>query len=325
MPVPALPAVLLVLAVAAAACSPGSGESAGDQPEAAVDEVAAPGQLTEHTATVDDLERTWSVYAPAPLPDDGRRLPVMLVLHGTGDTGAGIRRGIGDDLVRHAESGGFVIAYVDGHENNWNECRAESDWPAKDQDLDDVGLMREVVDGIREDLGTDVVDDRVFALGFSSGGHMAIRLGLEAPDLVDGVAPVAANLPAPDNLDCEASGEPVTTMFVQGREDPINPIAGGEVLVGSGPFTESRGEVVSARRGAEWFAENNGIDRPPESGREGDAELSTWEGEQPVRLVVVDHSGHSFPTDSGRWGNDGGARYDAPGAIWEFLDTETQG
>lgn len=271
------------------------------------------GPVSEDSLTLDGLERTWTTYSPGGSHTPGA--PILLVLHGTGDTASGIRRGIGPEFERLADDHGFTIAYVDGHRNNWNECRVEGDWPAKEDDLDDVGLMRGVVDEIG-------ADGPVYAVGFSSGGHMAMRLALEAPDLVDGVAPVAANPPAPDNQACEVSGEPVPVMFVQGREDTINPVDGGEVRVGSGPFASSRGEVLSAADGAEWFAQHNGVaDGPaPTTERDGDAETTMWEGEDPVRLAVVDHVGHSFPTLTGRWGGDGGARYDAPGQIWRFFD-----
>lgn len=283
-------------------------------------DTVSPGSYTHHATTLDGIERTWNVYTPDAGPSDGP-MPVVLVVHGTGDTGDGIRSGIGPDLEREAEEHGFIVAYIDGHDNNWNECRVAGDWPAKEKNLDDVGLMRHVVDGIHHDLGHDTVDvSRTFAIGFSSGGHMVQRLAYEAPDLVSGIASVNANVPVDDNNACTDSGEPVPVIFIQSREDPMNPFDGGEVVVGAGIFAESRGEVRSAQASAEWFAERNGVSAEvSDPVRDGDAEITTWDGEFPVRLISVDHSGHSFPTTTGRWGNDNGARYDSPGAIREFF------
>lgn len=304
--------------IAAAACTP-TGMASGDPDSTLADPAGAvqsdrdeSGSLTRHSAMVDDLERTWLTYVPSGV--DGITAPLLIVLHGTGDTASGIRGGIGPDFEKLADEHGFSVAYVDGHRNNWNECRSEGDWPAKERDLDDVGLVREVA-------RAHASQGPVYAVGFSSGGHMAMRLALEAPDLVDGVAAVAANPPTADNQTCDDAGEAVPIMFVQGREDSVNPLDGGEVLVGSGPFASSRGDVFSAVDGGEWFAERNGavIDPAPVTERDGHAETSTWQGPDPVRLVVLDRSGHSFPTLSGRWGLDGGARYDAPGQIWRFF------
>lgn len=287
------------------------------------------GGYSSHAATLDGVKRTWDVYTPESGESDGSPLPVVLVIHGTGDTGAGIRSGIGQDLERLAERDGFIVAYVDGYGNNWNECRAAGDWPAKQQDLDDVGLMRHVVETIHGDSGDSAAAASVYAIGFSSGAHMAQRLAYEDPDLVSAVASVNANVPADDNLNCTDEHEPVPILFMQGREDPINPFDGGEVALRSGANALSRGTVRSAEDSAEWFAARNGIadTGSPTTVRDGDAEVTTWgdasdgsPGDSPVRLIAVDHSGHSFPTSTGSWGNSGGARYDGPGAIWDFFN-----
>ena len=310
---------IVTTAVVCACASSGSTPPGSEQPGAEPPRFQsdADGPLVRHSTTLDGEQRAWSTYSPG--ASQASDAPLLLVIHGTGDTGYGIRRGIGPDLEHLADEHGFTIAYVDGHQNNWNECRSEGDWPAKERDLDDVALMRRVVDSVGS-------SGPVYAVGFSSGGHMAMRLALEAPDLVDGVAAVAANPPTEENLQCDPAGDPVPIMFVQGREDPINPIDGGEVIVGSGPVAKSRGEVYSAVDGAAWFARHNrvaGDATVPAAVRDGDAETITWEGAAPVRLVMVDRVGHSFPTLSGRWSRDGGARYDAPGQIWHFFSVET--
>lgn len=303
------------------------------------------GGYSSHAATFDGVNRTWDVYTPesgGSGRSDEAPLPVVLVIHGTGDTGAGIRSGIGRDLERLADRDGFIVAYVDGYANNWNECRAAGEWPAKQQDLDDVGLMRHVVETIHGDSGDSGDSDAsdvaapVYAIGYSSGAHMAQRLAYEAPDLVSAVASVNANVPVDDNFNCTDEHQPVPILFLQGREDPINPFDGGEVLLGSGANAVSRGNVRSAEDSAEWFAQRNGIEGTdsPTTVRDGDAEVTTWgdtSGGSPsgppddstVRLIAVDHSGHSFPTSTGSWGNSGGARYDGPGAIWDFFKSAT--
>lgn len=304
-----LASALVVTAVAA--CTP-TGPEAGEATTTAAQASTGSGTVATHATRIDGIERTWTSYTPAGV--DAATAPVMILLHGTGDTGSGFRSGIGPDFEKLADERGFTLAYPDGYRNNWNECRRDGDWPAKERDLDDVGLMREIV----HTLGTS---EPVYAVGFSSGGHMAMRLALEAPDLVASVAVVAANPPTADNQGCDVGSRSVQIMFVEGREDPINPIDGGEVVVGRGLSAVSRGDVVSAAAGAEWFAERNGAvaGSGPSTVRDGAVETTTWKGAHPARLVVLDHVGHSFPTLSGRWGQEGGARYDAPGQIVSYL------
>jgi len=260
---------------------------------------------------LDGVERTWRTYSPMPMRADS---PILLVLHGSGGTGAGLRDAIGADIEKVADEHGFVVAYVDGYRNNWNECRVGGRWPAKVAGVDDVALMRHVV----ESIGTG---GPVYAVGFSSGGHMAMRLALEASDLVGGVGVVAANPPVVGNQSCVTDGDPVPMMFVEGREDPINPLSGGEVRVRAGSSQGSRGEVLSAADGARWYARHNGVGTVPERGpeRAGGVESTVWDGADPVRLVVLDDTGHTFPTASGGWGPSGAEPYDAPGEIWRFL------
>lgn len=295
----ALAAIFLVPLVAACTAT---GTPA--PPSSLVGGAEAAAGIETRSETIDGLDRTWLTYTPPGIR--GGQVPTVVVIHGTGDSGAGIRSAIGPELERLAEAEGFRLIYVDGFQGNWNECRAEGRWPAKDLRLDDVGVVREAV----EASGSA---GPVFVVGFSSGGHMAMRLALEAPDLVAGVAPVAASPPVVGNQTCDTAGAPVPVMFVEGREDRINPVDGGEVVVGSGRSAVSRGDVLSAADGAAWFARHNGLDTDgtPAPLRSGAANTWTWEGEDPVRLVVVDGVGHSFPTAS--------AGYDAPGEIWDFF------
>lgn len=303
--------VSALVLTAVAACTPTESQ-AGETTATAAQASTGSGTVATHSTAIDGLERTWTTYTPAGV--DAATAPVMILLHGTGDTGDGFRSGIGPDFEKLADERGFTLAYPDGYQNNWNECRRDGDWPAKERDLDDVGLMREIV----QTVGTS---EPVYAVGFSSGGHMAMKLALEAPDLVTSVAVVAANPPTPDNQGCDLGNRGMPMMFVQGREDPINPLEGGEVVVGRGPSAVSRGDVLPAVDGAEWFAGRKSAGPGPGRAqvREGDVETTTWQGAFPVQLVVLDHVGHSFPTQSGRWGQEGGTRYDAPGEIVDFL------
>ncbi len=58
---------------------------------------------------------------------------------------------------------------------------ATSPWPA-----DDVKFIRQIADDVLQQLATDPL--RIFVAGFSSGGAMCARLGVEASDLIASVA-----------------------------------------------------------------------------------------------------------------------------------------
>ncbi|MDF8262806.1 alpha/beta hydrolase family esterase [Luteipulveratus flavus] len=286
--------------------------------ESAPPEPTLPGRLERHRTVLDGRERTWTTYVP-----DGLRgpAPLLLVLHGSGDDGAAVRRQTGYAFDRLADRHGFVVAYPDGYRGNWNEPRIGGRFAAKELGLSDVDLLRDVA------TSSDEVDPRrVYATGFSSGGQMALRLALEAPDLVAAIAPVAANVPTTANLAATDLGMPVPALFVTGTADPMNPYGGGEVRLYG---TRRRGRVRPALEGARWFAERNGItgdaavERISDRGSDGAwVESHHWAGSEPVRLLSVHGGGHHYPAVGVR-----GRRLlgpspqllDTPARVWEFV------
>ncbi|MDO5499572.1 MAG: PHB depolymerase family esterase [Propionibacteriaceae bacterium] len=302
-------AVAVVVAVVAAlslpACS-ATGVTSPSQTSPGINEIARQGTLSQHTATLDGLERTWQTYVPAHLDGPGA---VIVLFHGSGDTAQGIRAWVGSYFERIGDENGVIIAYPDGFESNWNECRREGSWPAKERGLDDVGFARTIVDRLEADLGPGSIDrDRVFAAGYSSGGHMAMRLGREADDLVRAIAVVAANPPVAANQTCADQESPMPAVFIQGVRDTVNPFEGGEVRV-FGPGG-SRGHVMSATEGAQWYADVNGAGAPTPGSAPDRVQITDWSGDHPVRLVAVADEAHNFPLSS----------FHGPNGIWAFLD-----
>src|SRR5690606_32663366 len=82
-----------------------------------------------------------------------------------------------------------------------------------------------------------------------------LRIALEQPQLLAGVAAVAASLPTADNLACQTVDGATPVLFMNGTRDPINPFNGGRVtLFGFG----DRGNVRSSDQSALYFAERAG-------------------------------------------------------------------
>jgi polyhydroxybutyrate depolymerase len=144
--------------------------------------------------------RSYAFYAPANLAPGA---PLVLALHGSMGNAEQMRRGTGYAFERLADRHGFVVAYPEGYEGHWNDCRKEASFAARRLRIDDVGYLRALVGRFRSEYGVD--STRVYAVGVSNGGHMIYRLALEAPDLVRAVAAVAANLPAAGNMECTPS------------------------------------------------------------------------------------------------------------------------
>jgi polyhydroxybutyrate depolymerase len=208
-----------------------------------------------------------------------------------------MRRICGDLLERLARQRRFAVAYPDGFEGHFDDLRRKATYSARRLKIDDVGFTRAMVILMAREYSID--PGRVYALGYSNGGAMVLRLALETPDLVAGVISISANLPTADNIDCPiVDGRHTAVVLIEGTADPINPYLGGRVSIfGLG----DRGPVLSAQKSAEWFAQRYGL--KPDTGpkpvlRQGGlvASWQDWGADRPlVRLVTIQGGGHTIP------------------------------
>ena len=85
------------------------------------------GKLTKGTLEVSGWKRTYLTYVPRGLK---KGAPLVVVMHGTGESGARIRRVTGYGFDRLADEQGFAVVYPDGYEGYWNACNVVGDYSA---------------------------------------------------------------------------------------------------------------------------------------------------------------------------------------------------
>lgn len=251
----------------------------------------APGEteptVEAHRLSVADRERTFALFDPrhgaaggvasgAALPTANPR-PLVLALHGT-DGGASRLRGfLGGDLERVAASRGWLVAYPEAVGGVWNECRRRAGSRPRSMGVDDVAFLRALVERLVRERRAD--PSRVFAMGYSGGGHMAFRLAMEAPSLVAGVAVFGASPPVEEASVCEPAPGAVAVMIVNGTDDPVNPFVGGDAIA---PTGTPLGPVMGSEEGARFFDALAG-------------------GRAEVRLVRIEGGGHVVPGPASRF------------------------
>jgi len=260
-------------------------------------EPALRGEFQNRSLKVGERERSYLVYSPARAPP---RPALLVVFHGSMGSPHAIRIQSGFEFDRLAEANGFIVAYPQGYEGYWNDCRTAAHYSARRLAIDDVGFFEAMIADLLETRGID--PDRVYVVGASAGGHMVYRLALERPRIVAGAAVFAANLPTPENLDCEQEDVPPPVMIVNGTRDPINPDQGGDVTLFG---MDSRGSVRSTPATAAFFARARGSEGPDVdtlgSGgflRAGPVERTVWRdqnGRPDVVLLSVIGGGHVIP------------------------------
>jgi polyhydroxybutyrate depolymerase len=137
--------------------------------------------MTRDEIEVDGRRRTFAVVGE---PDGAAGRDLVLVFHGSRQDGEKHRAFTGQVFDALAADGAAVVAYLDGYRGNWNDARRESRFPARLEDVDDVGFARAVIARLAQ---THAIDrDRVLAVGYSNGGQMVMRLLHEAPELLAG-------------------------------------------------------------------------------------------------------------------------------------------
>ncbi len=139
----------------------------------------------------------------------GDALPVVMVLHGRGLTPAAMER------ISHLLPvvGRAITVYPAGWSRSWNAggcCGV-----AHRQDVDDTAFLAAAV---HEVLATqpDASSHRVYLVGYSNGGRMAMRMACASPGLFAGLAAVEAVPVAP----C-ATTVPLPTVVVASTGDPL--------------------------------------------------------------------------------------------------------
>jgi polyhydroxybutyrate depolymerase len=243
--------------------------------------------------------RTWIEYVPAKL---AMHPALVIALHGSMGSGQQARaESFGYDFDLLAEQEGLIAVYPQGYLGHWNDCKVKGPFLAKREKVDDLGFLRALVPRLVEDHNADPT--RVYVTGISNGGSMTVCLALQTPDFARAYAVVSASVPTPENMALKPTGLPVSILFMNGTDDPINPWQGGDVVLW--PVLGSRGPVLSAQGSVDYFRKLAGLETPPKVTRFPDLDMSDgstiveslWSGpgKHSVALYTIRGGGHSAP------------------------------
>jgi polyhydroxybutyrate depolymerase len=210
-------------------------------------------------------------------PRGGRRVPLVVVLHGRDTTPA-------QELVRTgfaglAADGAAVLAYPAGIGRSWN-ARTGCCATAAKLHVDDVGFLRALIPAIEAHAPVD--PSRVYLVGYSNGGRLALTAACALPGPIAGVATYGTAEPAV----CPAGHAPVPVLIGYGSRDPHAApgyVPGGTI---TGPVTAAGWRSVDGCTGA------------PATTTAGPATVREWascRGGGRVALVRWDGLTHRWP------------------------------
>lgn len=282
------------------------------------------GELLTETIVVDGHQRTFQWYNPS----NQQVNSLLFVLHGSTGDGPGIRQQTGYSFDQLAEKEGFVPVYPTGYFNHWNDCRGTADYQANVDNIDDIRFLQQIETHIAQKLGNTF--KHIFATGHSNGGHFCFKLAFEAPDWIDGIAAISANIPIKENLDCIQSGRFVPLFLINGTADNVNPYNGGLVeILGN----TSRGTVMSTDETMAYWASLADCREAPTKQAITDKNTSdnsyieqynwTCQNAPSLQLFKVVDGGHTIPHTQNRLPRILGVTnqdVNAAEAIWQFFD-----
>jgi polyhydroxybutyrate depolymerase len=244
--------------------------------------------MSHDSVLVGGRRRTFLTIGP------DRASTLVLVFHGSKQDGAKNREFFGRVFDQLAGDD-VAVSYLDGYKGHWNDARRESRFAARIEQIDDVGFARAVIErvGARS----------VYAIGYSNGGQMVMRLMHEAPDMLSGAAIFGATMPTPDSFLLNTAPAAMPVLLSHGTADPIVPYAGGRMKWLMQKLFKVGGESLSMPQTAEYFATHNGITTPPVSTKlpaqsaETSVERTEYRDHRrpPVVLYTVHGGGHTVP------------------------------
>lgn len=240
----------------------------------------------------------------------------LIILHGGSGSGLRTRRNLGlEEVIR---SQGVVIVYPDAIDGRW--------------DLSDKSPQRDpqmVRDLIRKLIGDRIADRRrIYVIGLSTGGMVALRFACENADMLAGAAALISALPDTVAATCKpAKALPFTLLA--GTANPYLPYGGGPATLrdfsGSVASTDATLAPFKLAAGCGDLAKSTPVrDRDPTD--QSRVVIDSYKNcKAPVELIRVEGGGHTIP---GRWrgptdrGISPGVHnrdVDASRLIWDFL------
>jgi len=164
------------------------------------------------------VNRTFNYHAPG--SNVAPNLPVVIIMHGDGGTGAGIKAGTGFDAVSDAKN--FLAVYPDAINGDWN--RYADDVPGdactgSDNPNDDVKFISDLIDYLCSTYQINI--NKVYATGHSAGGFMAYNLAIQLTNKIAAFAPVSATLCGDDKFmgAALAVNPPIPIYHIHGDAD----------------------------------------------------------------------------------------------------------
>jgi polyhydroxybutyrate depolymerase len=165
--------------------------------------------------------RAYLLHVPASFRPNASGL--VIALHGSGESGTTFRSRT--QLSEKADQAGFAVAYPyallspGAGITEWNELFNNS---FGGNPPDDVGFLRELIQALQAQLRPDA--KRIYVTGFSNGGFMTHRAGIQLSGFVAAIAVAQGSVASTGSIQSvPVPLEPVSVLMLHGDADTMVP------------------------------------------------------------------------------------------------------
>ena len=278
-------------------------------------EIAAPGNLAtdvqkavgDHlrTLTVDNVARTYRVHVP-PSYNGKTPMPMVLLLHGHGQTG--------EEIARHtkmtdlADREGFIAIYPDARtwagKEQWRAWDTDNGLVPPGSKADDVAFLRGLIETAEKDYVVD--PKRIYMAGLSNGGMMTFRAAGPLSDKIAAIAVVSGAMSGTE----PPPKHPISVLSIHGTNDGIVPYNGLKNVPAS-LTSVGLPKFKPMQYATDYWAEQNKITNPAMVLRNGDVTerrfMNTETGAEVNEYTIL--NGYHIPDNVDQ----------LTGTIWNFF------
>lgn len=286
------------------------------------DRITQPGDYT-FSIQHDGLTRMYRVHVPTRY-DPAAPVPLLFALHGGGGSMDYMANDTYYGQITQSNRAGFVVVFPNGFSKlasgkfaTWNAGNCCGG--ARDQDVDDVGLIRQIVANLTRQMNID--RKRIYATGMSNGGLMAYRLACEMSDVFSAIASVAGT----DNTRSCTPRNPVSILHIHARNDDHVLFTGGAGAKSLDPSKVTNFTSVASTI-SKWARLNGCAVTPQRTLEKAGAYCEMYascRGNARVQLCVTETGGHSWPGGVKPRGDEPPSQaISANDVMWDFFDRQ---
>jgi Poly(3-hydroxybutyrate) depolymerase len=245
--------------------------------------------------------------------DEGKTVPLVLMLHGTGGSASQAERDYGWNEKAKEEN--FIVVYPEGvpgegrfRIRTWNAgtcCQY-----AMEQNVNDVKFINSLTEHLIRKYPVD--PSRVYVVGMSNGAMLAYRLACELPEKFAAIGAVSGTMMLSEVCD---GGQPTPFIHIHSVNDTKVPYNGGKGIGGYYfASADSAINVIGANNGCSKYTttSDDAYTHSLIEDCSDDASIETW---------ILNDGGHSWPGGrrSSVFSDEPSTAINATGKIWEFF------